>query len=285
MKKDDEMLMHLMQILFKYSLRTDLVNKFLINPVTKLFHDDIDIEQKWTYYNYICKELQIKNKIIRSHGMDSDKASYKKKYGHESESFFLKYGLELNNGINKCDLNKNGKPYASVKSGHKIQWGMHNINKLPEEYFNLFYPWYLTFQNKTLSLEDRIVSANNIIDSLKDKNKLRNLVNFFLRREEDIQYFIIKDIKTNLFYEINYDDLINIMVNNLKFYCTNNKVKIVGIIQLNKINKTRKNHSFSLFEFETRTDKNNSILLHGTSEVIINIIKDYDIKINNIYDV
>ena len=285
MKKDIEMQEHLTQILRKYSLRKDLINRLLIDPISKVFHHNIDTEDKWDYYNNICKELKIDNKIIRSHGMDSDKASHKKKYGHEGESFFLKYGLEVNNNTNKSDLNKNGMPYASVKSGYKIQWGMHTINNLPKEHRDFFYPWYVTFENKSLSLEDRINSANDIILSLKDKNKLYNLINYFLRKEENVPYLIIKDLKKNFYYEVDYNELINVMVDNLEFYCTDTKVKIVGTIKLNKINRTRKNNNFVLFEFEPRTDKNNCILMHGTSDVIISIIEDYNIKINNIYDV
>jgi hypothetical protein len=39
-----------------------------------------------------------------------------------------------------------------------------------------------------------------------------------------------------------------------------------------------------VFEFEPRTDKNNALLMHGQSKVIINVIKYYDINVEETYE-
>jgi hypothetical protein len=65
---------------------------------------------------------------------------------------------------------------------------------------------------------------------------------------------------------------------------TPNKVKIIFKIPLNKINRRTHDNLFTVFELEPRTDKNNAILLHGDTKIINDIINDYNIKINKIYE-
>ena len=49
---------HLQQLLNKYSLRDDLVKRLLINKTTFEFKNNITEEEKWEYYNWVCKELK-----------------------------------------------------------------------------------------------------------------------------------------------------------------------------------------------------------------------------------
>lgn len=41
----------------------------------------------------------------------------------------------------------------------------------------------------------------------------------------------------------------------------------------------RSKNDIIVFEFEPRSDKNNALLMHGSSKVIINIIKYYNINV------
>ena len=81
-----------------------------------------------------------------------------------------------------------------------------------------------------------------------------------------------------MYYRISYDDLINVIVDNINFYTTKGTIKINANIDLGE--KERR----VLFEFEIRKDKKN-LLMHGTSEVIIKIIKKYKIDVKEIYKI
>jgi hypothetical protein len=81
-----------------------------------------------------------------------------------------------------------------------------------------------------------------------------------------------------MYYRISYDDLINVIVDNINFYTTKGTIKINTNIDLGE--KKRR----VLFEFEIRKDKKN-LLMHGTSEVIIKIIKKYKIDVKEIYKI
>jgi hypothetical protein len=267
---------HLIKIFNRFSMRKDLVNRLIIDVNTHIFRDDVSEEERWNYYNRICKELKIKDKLIRSHGMKSDVASSKKIKGHNDESFFKNFGYQIQTGTKKTDLTLNGQSFASVKGGEKIQWGMHVINKLPENLKILFKDWISTYEKNFIYLENRIKYASIIIDTLSDKDKRYNLVNHFFRKNENIPFLIVKDVSDNIFYRINYEDLINVISENIKFYTTKNKVKIVSTININ-------NKDEILFEIEPRTDKNNALLIHGQSKVIIKIIKHYNLDVKETY--
>jgi len=101
--------------------------KYTIDPKTCVFHNDIDNETKWGYYNFVCKELKIKNKICRSHGIDSDGGRKMKFDGHQNEILikdeikdnFNIYYLKpiLNDGeeiVNVISDGKNSKKVSSV---------------------------------------------------------------------------------------------------------------------------------------------------------------------------
>jgi len=267
---------HLVQILKKYNLRRGLINKLVVNPLTFIFRDDADDELRWSYYKSVCKELKIKDRIIRFHGMDSEKASEKKIKGHVEEKLFQKYGLEVQYGTNKTDLIKDGNSYASLKGGKKIQWGMHVIKKLPKDLQELFGPWISTFKENSLYYK-RLDFGNNIVNCLDNRELRRYLINYYFRKNEDVPYLIVKDIKDGTYYRITYTDLIDVLVENLEFYVTKDKVKVVGRMDLGNKKK------MVIFEIEPRSCKSNYILMHGESSRIIKIIEKYNIDVKETY--
>lgn len=272
---------HLLKILNKFSLRWDLINENIIDINTFIFLDDIENEERWNYYHYVCKELKIKDKVIRSHGMNSELASQKKREGHKRENDFkLKYGFEVKSGQEKADLIKDGEIYASLKGGKKIQYGMHVLNNTPEKIKELFSDWVFTYKNNLVSFNERLDIANKIIQKLQNSRELRYYwINWFCRKYENLPYIIIRDVKNGeMYYRISYDDLINVIVDNINFYTTKGTIKINANIDLGE--KERR----VLFEFEIRKDKKN-LLMHGTSEVIIKIIKKYKIDVKEIYKI
>ena len=268
---------HLVKILDRYSMRTDIINTLLINEDTYLFREDVSDEDMWSYYIFVCKELKIKDRIIRSHGMDSEKASNKKTGGHTEENFFQRYGMEVQSGTNKTDLRFNGEPFASLKGGVKIQWGMHVITNLPTNLQELFGLWISAFQENSLYFR-RKEYGNNILSKLDDKELRKELINYYFRKNEDIPYLIVKDVETNIYHRIKYGDLIDILVENLEFYVTKEKIKIVGRMDLGDKNK------MVIFEIEPRSDKDNYILMHGLSNRIIRTIQKYNIDVQETYE-
>lgn len=277
--KDNEMQEHLINILNEYSIRTDLINKYIINPDTFIFLEDDELSDndKWDYYTWVCKELKIKDRVIRFHGMNSEKASGKKVGGHNEENFFEKFGMEVKPGTNKTDLVKDGNPYASLKGGVKIQWGMHTITNLPDNLQKLFTSWISTFEKNSLYYDRRNEFGNDIVTQLLDKQLRRELINFYFRKNEEIPFLIVKDVSTNIYQRIEYTNLIDVLVDNLEFYVTKDKVKIVGRMDIGEKNK------LVIFEIEPRTDKNNYILMHGLSERIIKTISNYNIDVKETY--
>jgi len=274
--KEVEMQNHLVQILKKYNLRRGLVNKLVVNPLTFIFRDDADEELRWSYYNSVCKELKIKNKIIRLHGMDSEKAATKKNDGHMMERFFEMFGCEVVPGVNKTDLIKDGNVFASVKGGKKIQWGMHVLNKLPERFQLLFGNYISSFEKNSVYYTIRRDIANSIISHLDNRDSRFDLLNYFFRKDEEVPYLIVKDCDSGIYYRIKYIDLINVLCDNISFYTTKDKVKIVSRILIKK-------KPISLFDIETRSDKGNALLMHGKSKVIIDIINNFKINVEETY--
>lgn len=275
--KDKEMQEHLIKILNRFSMRTDLVNELFIDVDEYTFRSDVSEEDMWSYYISVCKELKIRDRIIRSHGMDSGKASAKKIGGHNDETFFEQFGLEVQKGNNKTDLRLNGQPYASLKGGKKIQWGMHVINNLPVRFQKLFSKWISTYQKNSLYLEKRSEYANEIVNLLNDKSTRKDFINYYFRKDENIPFLIVKDVKNGIYNRIIYLDLINVLVDNLEFYITKDKVKINARIDIGEKQKR------SFFDIEPRSDNNYPILMHGLSERVIKVIKYYSIDVKETY--
>lgn len=267
---------HLIKILNTFSMRTDLINRLFIDRESYCFREDISEEDMWSYYILVCKELKISDRIIRSHGMDSAKASEKKIGGHNEERFFESFGFEVQSGTNKTDLRRNGVSFASLKGGKKIQWGMHVLNKLPERLQQLFGGWISTYEKNYVSFKERKEFADSIIHILDDKNERGYLINYFFRKSENVPFLIVKDVVENIYYRVDYEKLINVLIDNIDFYTTKDKVKIVSRIKIGEKSEV-------LFEIEPRTDKNNAILMHGQSKAIINVIKYYKINVEETY--
>ena len=275
--KNSDMQEDLIKNLNRFSMRKDLIHRLYVNLDTYEFRDDVTEEGRWGYYNWVCKELKIKDRITRSHGMGSELALSKKVGGHDDETFFERFGYVVQKGTNKTDLTLNGESFASLKGGAKIQYGMHVLSKLIERVQDLFRDWISTFENNFVSLEERRNYANIIIDKLNDRDERYYLLNYFLRKDENIPFLIVKDVSNGIYYRIKYDVLINILVDNIEFYTTKDKVKIVARINMG-------DKSEVVFEFEPRTDKNNALLMHGQSKVIINVIKHYNINVEETYE-
>jgi len=58
-----EMQEHLNEMFTRFSLRTDLMSSLFINQETYQLRNDVCEEEKWLYYNWVCRELRIKDKI------------------------------------------------------------------------------------------------------------------------------------------------------------------------------------------------------------------------------
>jgi hypothetical protein len=177
----------------------------------------------------------------------------------------------------KTDLTLNGKSYASLKGGVKIQWGMHVINNLPKRFQNLFSKWISTYEKNSVYLEKRPEYAEEIVNLLDNKETRKDFINYYFRKEENIPFLIVKDVYEDIYYRVDYVDLINVLVNNLEFYITKGKVKINARIEIGEKQKR------SFFDIEPRTDKDNTILMHGLSERVIKVIKYYKIDVKEIY--
>lgn len=275
--KNIEMRQHLFHLLSNRPLSKYLIGT-IIDYTTYDFFPDIEVETQWEWYNWICKELKVKDRVVRTHGMDSVKASSKKNYGHDEEKRFETNGRKVKKGNGKTDLvDKDGNSYASIKAGKKIQWGMHVINALPERFQELFSPWICTFGKNYVSLDQRIKCADEIINKLNNKEFLYDLLNYYMRKEENVPYLIIKDLKEDEYLRVDYEEFINVMCDNITFYYTKKKVKISAKIKL--FGDEIKRNTRTIFEIEPRSDKNSPILLHGTSKFAINMIKHYNIDV------
>ena len=137
---------------------------------------------------------------------------------------------------------------------------MHVLTNLSEKNQKLLSSWILSYENNFVSLNERERLADEIINNLNDKDIRYELFNDFFRMGENVNDLIVGDIKKNLFVRINYEDFINVLINNLIFHKTNKKVKIVGkmIIKLDS-----KNNMVNVVEIEPRRDKKNPILMHS----------------------
>lgn len=271
----EKMQSHLSSILRRHSIRKDVVNTYMVDSKNFEFHHGISEENQWNYYHFVCKNLGIRDKMVRKHGMDSSKAFNKKTAGHIYEDIFGDMGFEVRRGNDKTDLMDEGLPYASLKSGVKIQWGLHTLHNLPQWVQDLFGGYVDCYGDGNYG--DRFDHAHKIIEQLKDKEFLYRLVNYIFTKGEGIPYLIVRDVKEDVFYRVSYDDFIRIIVENMEFYVTKDKGKIVSSIENGSRSKI-------LFEVEVRSDKGNSLLIHGKSEAVLNVIKYYKINVKEKYD-
>jgi hypothetical protein len=83
--KNNEMQEHLIRIFNRFSLRGDLINRLVIDTETYIYRDDVSEDDRWGYYIWVCKELKIKNRIMRSKGINSEGGRKMKIEGHLNE--------------------------------------------------------------------------------------------------------------------------------------------------------------------------------------------------------
>lgn len=98
--KDKEMQEHLIKILNRFSMRTDLVNELFIDVDEYTFRGDVSEDDMWSYYISVCKELKISNRVMRSPGIDSEAGKKMKIEGHLNEDLVkneLLTNIENNN--------------------------------------------------------------------------------------------------------------------------------------------------------------------------------------------
>jgi hypothetical protein len=58
---------HLLKILNKFSLRWDLINENIIDTNTFIFIDGIENEERWNYFDYVCKFVYQYDAPIMNH--------------------------------------------------------------------------------------------------------------------------------------------------------------------------------------------------------------------------
>lgn len=102
--KNKEMQDHLIEIFNEYSIRVDLINKYIIDDklFTFLEDDGLTENDKWEYYIWVCKQLKINKRVMRSPGIDSDGGRKMKIEGHLNEELV---SSEILNGVGCCSFN------------------------------------------------------------------------------------------------------------------------------------------------------------------------------------
>jgi hypothetical protein len=76
------------------------------------------------------------------------------------------------------------------------------------------------------------IIPENIFNLLDNKETRKDFINYYFRKEENIPFLIVKDVYEDIYYRINYVDLINVLVDNLEFYITKGKVKILCLFSI-----------------------------------------------------
>jgi hypothetical protein len=108
--KNNEMQKHIIEILKKSYLRSDLINDLYIDVDTFVFLPNISEEEMWDYYKWICKELKIKNRVMLSSGINSEDARKMKVDGHLNEELIKNELLfDLDDSSFKKILNEDEK--------------------------------------------------------------------------------------------------------------------------------------------------------------------------------
>ena len=95
--KNNEMQQDLIRILNRYSMRRDLVNRLFVDVNSYEFRFDLSENDKWEYYIWVCKELGIRDRVMRSKGIDSDGGRKMKIEGHINEQLVCDQLLDTTN--------------------------------------------------------------------------------------------------------------------------------------------------------------------------------------------
>jgi len=238
-------------------------------------------------------------KIIKSHGMSSEKASRIKKRGHRKEHIFA--GLikgEVVKGTRKIDVkDSNGKIY-SIKGGGEIKGGegrkgkwqlfLHKLSKFENntEFLNryIFIKILKAYPEKYEEYQsNKEVIKNNIVPYMKELKEFlvdsRNKYDFLNKAlfDKRIDYFVV--YQDDIFYIFDRNEMLIIFTENLLVENSSTFQKVVFKYE-NKI----------ISEIEVRTTNDGkypSILFNMLKEKALNLLiketKKYK-KINeNIY--
>jgi hypothetical protein len=236
-----------------------------------------------SFYKRVCKKFEVSSLLTKSHGMTSKKGSNVKKDGHAVEHILAtEYNLVVtkNNHL-KHDLKKNGKPYASSKSGRRTQWGLHVEESIPYSILENFNSWVDSHILKNIGSSNLEHSARQAAQKLQDFETKRFFFNWWLTKDENFPFLIIWEEKMNFPVQVSMSDFIENLVNNtevsISFSKKNgygNKITINSIVPSGKSKKPGK---ITIMEFEYRKDKS-SFLLVSTLEKIVRFIYYYNIK-------
>jgi hypothetical protein len=201
--KDNDMQKHLIVILNRFSMRKDLVNKLFVDLETYEFRDDVNLNERWNYYIWVCKELKIKDRIMRSSGIDSDGGRKMKLEGHLNEEL-VGYDILKNSDTNVFNniLRKGEKILDVVCDGIKSK----KVNSIIED-------------KKTTSKSDINLITNkrkiNISVKKSDSGQVHiNKVNSFIVGYEKIYSPIPTIVKDSLLFLFSgHSDTLSILEN------------------------------------------------------------------------
>jgi hypothetical protein len=210
--KNKEMQEHLIDILNEYSMRTDLVNKYIINPYTFVFlkDDELSENDRWEYYIRVCKELKIKNRIMRSPGIDSDGGRKMKIEGHLNEELV---SSEILNSLEKTSftnlLSQDEKVIEVICDGIKSK----KVDSIVEG------------KKTTPKCDIKVVTSNRIIKlSIKKSNSGQvhlNKVKSFIAGYEQLYTPIPKLVKEALLFLFSGHDKTISILKDPKYYNEN----------------------------------------------------------------
>lgn len=275
---------HLNKI-FRCTIRRDVLNPLVWNAISYKFNEGFEFEQYHFFYKKVCKELGFIPEVQLPNGMNSVRASYVKKKGHEREDFFKLHGMDVVSGRGKTDLSVNGVNYASLKAGDStIQYGLHVIDSLPSEIKEILQNWKNSAFQEGLSFQ-REVSAKSIQNYLQTKSKLKKFLNWWLRGEEEVPYLIFREVDgdTDIYKQVNYELLLEKLVENLVVDLSYSHKKGFGNKVVFKVDlKSKLKKRVTLMELEFRKSTG-SILLHGEIDKLRKFIYVYEVPIIQTY--
>jgi hypothetical protein len=276
--------LHLNKILCS-TLRRDIVNPLIWNEISYKFNDGFEFEQYHFFYKKVCKELGFMPEVQLPNGMNSFKASYVKRKGHEREDFFKLHGMNVVSGRGKTDLSINGVGHASLKAGDsKIQYGLHVIDSLPIEMKEIMWDWQNVAFEEGYSFQ-RESSAKSIQTYLQTTTKLVEFLNWWLRGDEEVPYLIFREIneEKDTYKKVDYKSLIEELSKKLVVDLSYSLEKGRGnkiVFKADLKSKSKKLVTFMELEYRKGTK---SILLHGKIDNLRKFIYVYNVPIIQTY--
>lgn len=276
---------HLKELLTSNGQKLNQIDMMFWDASFKAQSNDGDSEALISFYKKVCKKFKVKvNPLLRKgHAMTSEKGSNVKKDGHAFENFFAaQHGLEVNkNNSLKADLLKNKKPYASLKTGDRTQWGLHVKNSIPDSILKdlgLWVDFHISKDKNSSNLAD---SARQVMLKMQDLETKRCFFNWWLTKNENIPFLIIQYNKGKLSIQVSMYEFLEKLVNNTEISISHSKKNGFG----NKITfktelpsgKNKKLRKITIMEFEFRKDKK-AFLLVSTLENVVRFIYHYNIK-------